>query len=99
MLILFVSVSCKDHDMFGSLVVNVTVANLPNPVAVYTVGLFDPATSYTNYANVLYEATLVDGTAEFKDVNPGNYVVLIEYTNMFHAAQVRGGKTTSVKVN
>lgn len=99
MLALILSVSCKDHKMFGTVEVFVDVKNLPSQTGAYTAGLFDPS-AYTDYSDALYETSLIAGKAEFKDVNPGNYIVVIEFVNGFyHGVQVRAGKTVSVKVN
>jgi len=98
-LILFLSVSCKDHDMFGTIEVSVNVTSLPSQTGAYRAGLFDPG-AYTDSADALYQTELIGGKAEFKDVNPGNYIVVIEGTNNLHqGVQVRAGKTSSVKIN
>ena len=84
--------------MFGTIELTVAVSSLPNQTGAFTVGLFDPS-AYSDYSDVLYETALVGGNAEFKDVNPGNYVIVVEYTGLHHGVQVRGGKTTSVRIN
>ena len=99
MLILFLSVSCKDHDMFGTVEVTVSTPISPNQPAGYTIGLFDPD-AYLDSNDALYETPLIGGKAEFKDVNPGNYIVVVESTNNLHqGVQVRAGKTSSVRID
>ena len=97
-LILFLSVSCKDHDMFGTIEVSVNTSSLPSQTGAYAAGLFDPD-AYLDYNDALYETVLVAGKGEFKDVNPGNYIVVVQNTTLHQGVQVKAGKSSSVRID
>lgn len=98
-LLVMLSGSCKDDpEIFGSIDVNASPASLQvwgQPADGYRVGLFT-FSSTVNFDDALYVEPLVGGHAQFTEVNPGDYRVIVLGTPMVHGVQVKAGRQTSV---
>ncbi len=93
LLVVLITVSCKDEKMFGSLVVTLNVPATTNP----KVGLFDIA-SLPGESEALYEVDVIIGRANFPELNPGNYRAVLIGTTYSHAVQVKVGQQALVTI-
>jgi len=96
------SSACKDDpEVFGSIDINADPNSLKvwaQPGSDFRVGLFN-FNSTINYDDALYVQPLIGGHAQFTEVNPGDYRVIVLGTPMAHGVQVKAGKQSSVTLD
>jgi len=99
LVLVLVSGSCKDEEMFGRLVVTVGLSDINGqPIQSAKVALFD---SYwgNSEPDALFVQPLIGNQTEFKELNPGNYRVVLLGTSYSQAVQVKAGKGASITIN
>ena len=93
-LILFIAISCKDDTQYtGNLVVTGS-DRTENSVGLFDIGVLYNGQTWPEYALAI--KTMTNGRVEFDNLNPGNYVIAIIYSDDPKAVQVRVGQTTTI---
>jgi TctA family transporter len=98
-------VSCNDDEITGEIIV--TAGRLTGydgtPIGLLNVGLFDMNVLVTNrffHNEAISTEVFIQGRVEFKEVNPGNYVVaLVPSGGLRQTVQVRAGKSVTVDLS
>ena len=94
-LILVLAISCKEDEVqyTGNLIVTDS-AKRDEAIGLFDIGVLYDGKTWPKYALEVKETH--NGSAEFLDLNPGNYAVGFIYSDDSKVVQVKIGQTTTI---